>query len=275
MRILLVACTIAVAGAKLGAQGGQHLGTHIVIVFDRTASFWRWTAVAHAVLTKLFTELRFTLPSSGEDLLTFVELSHKPHIVTQFRGSAAWVKGAEAFLNNFNKPLPEKGTAIVETLWTVVEAFNAQPKAFKVLLIFSDMHPDPCPPKVAAWVKDLERFDWQQLKADEIFVFLWEDQPHFDEQGRPYATVLREKFPPLRKANFVQPPPLVNGVLERRQLNAFAEQIVDEIMAKTIANIGAASGDISVPPWVTVVLCLFGVAFLAIATFLMRRRGQL
>jgi hypothetical protein len=153
----------------------------------------------------------------------------------------------------------------------VVEAFNAQPKAFKVLLIFSDMHPDPCPPKVAAWVKDLERFDWQQLKADAIFVFLWEDQPHFDERGRPYATVLREKFPPLRKANFVQPPPLVNGVLERRQLNAFVDQVVGEIMTGVVNRLGAA-GDTLIPSWVIALACLLGFSFLTVAAALARKR---
>jgi hypothetical protein len=269
--LLTTWCVIVATVAMLGAQTGQR-PIHVIIVFDRTASFWRWTAVAHAVVAKLFTEIRFNLPSSGEDLLTFIELSHKPHIVTQFRGSAAWVKGAEGFLNNFNKPLLEKGTAIVKTLWTVVEAFNAQPKAFKILLIFSDMHPDPCPPKVAAWVKDLEEFDWQQLKADEIFVFLWEDQPHFDERGRPYATVLKEKFPPLRKANFVQPPPLVNGILERRQLNAFVDQVVGEIMTGVVNRLGAA-GDTLIPSWVIALACLLGFLFFAVAAALARRGG--
>jgi hypothetical protein len=272
MRITLLTtwCVIVATVAMLGAQTGQR-PIHFVIVFDRTTSFWRWTSVAHAVVVKLFTEIRFNLPSSGEDAITFVELSNRPRVLTQLKGASAWVKGAEAFLQEFAQPLPEKGTALVETMWLVTEIFNSQPKAFKILLIFSDFHPDPCPPKVAAWVKDLERFNWQQLKADAIFVFLWEDQPHFDERGRPYATVLKEKFPPLRQANFVQPPPLVNGILERRQLNAFVDQVVGEIMTGVVNRLGAA-GDTLIPSWVIALACLLGFSFLTVAAALARKR---
>jgi hypothetical protein len=110
-----------------------------------------------------------------------------------------------------------------------------------------------------------------RIKADAIFIFLWEDQPHFDERGRPYATVLKEEFPPLRKANFVQPPPLVNGVLERRQLNAFVDQVVGEIMTGVVNRLGAA-GDTLIPSWVIALACLLGFLFLAVAAALARKR---
>jgi len=255
----------------LNAAGRRPI--QIVIVFDRSESFWRWTVVAHAVVVKLFQELRFVLPSSGDDMITFVELSHQPRIVTQLKGAAVWTKGSEAFLRDFDRPVPEKGTALVEALWLVAEAFEADPNACKILLFFSDFRPDPCPPKVASWVENLKRFDWNRLEGvDGIWIFLWESKPTFDERGRPYAMILRESFPPLRQATFVKPPPLVNDTLERRHLNAFVDRLVAEISAH-IAGQLTNSDAVIIPPQAVALTCLLGAIFLVIAAALSRRRS--
>ena len=273
-RLLLITATFLEFSGSTGLGQAQiERPIHVVIVFDRTASFWRWTSVAHAVVSKLFAELRFTLPSYENQLITFIELSARPYIVTQLKGASAWVKGADEFLKAFASPVPEKGTALVEALWLVAEAFEAEPSAFKLLLVFSDFRPDPCPPKVASWVENLKRFDWNRLEEIEgIWVFLWESEPSFDEQSRPYAMVLREMFPPLRRASFVKPPPLVNDTLERRHLNVFVDQVVNEISAKITGQL-TNSDAVIIPPQAVALTCLLGAIFLVIAAALSRRRS--
>jgi len=253
------------------AQAQKQCPIHVVIVFDRTASFWRWTNVAHAIVRRLFGELRFTLPSSGNDLITFIELSSKPSIVAQLRGASAWLKGADAFLKHFNQPVPEKGTAIVEALWLVTDVLQTQPEGFDVFLLFSDLHPDPCPPNISSWVKELMRFDWNQLESiDSFWIFLWESDPSFDKRGRPYTTVLRESFAPLRRAHFVPPPPLVDGVLQRRQLDDFVNQIVNDIV-DDVASLDKNNEQAFVTSWMVVLATIVGLAFLVLAAVLSRR----
>jgi len=275
-RLLLITATFLEFSGSTGLGQAQiERPIHVVIVFDRTASFWRWTSVAHAVVSKLFAELRFTLPSYENQLITFIELSARPYIVTQLKGASAWVKGADEFLKAFASPVPEKGTALVEALWLVAEAFEADPNACKILLFFSDFHPDPCPPKVASWVENLKRFDWNRLEGvDGIWIFLWESKPTFDERGRPYAMILRESFPPLRQATFVKPPPLVNDTLERRHLNAFVDRLVAEISAQIAGQLTNSDVVIAPPQVFVVILCLLGATLLVIAAALARRRGS-
>jgi hypothetical protein len=59
--------------------------------------------------------------------------------------------------------------------------------------------------------------------------------------------------------------------LERRQLNAFVDQVVGEIMTGVVNRLGAA-GDTLIPSWVIALACLLGFSFLTVAAALARKR---
>mgnify|MGYP000118255188 CR=1 FL=1 len=232
-RLFTTNLILAFVVCSLGGAQQQWRPTHVVIIFDTTKSFWSNLHVAHAITERLLHELYYALPGHPDDSMTFIVLNVKPTIVTELSGLDLRRKAAREFIKAFSQPDPRLGTDVVTALELADLAFSRHPKSLKFLFIFSDLIVDPARTALIPF-RPLKAFDWSKFDDVSVWVFFCPSEVEMK---------VKKEIPELNRAFFFSPPPMTNGVLEKENLRAFVDKVVQKFQTELMQRLQAPRSD--------------------------------